>query len=134
MGNDLKDTFHITDELRPMEDRWKWEYAIVYIGMAFNSLQFNRNYSSIFNGDAIEYYRQFAFYMNTNTSNDIEHLSDIGVAFVTTDDYMTVGIGGISVRIDNNLPDGRVVLVKGAKCVSFDWNGKIYSKIAECEQ
>ena len=121
--------FHITDDRKPVvhPDRWKWEYAISYIGMEWCYAALRR---SGYRGKISNYYRQYRFAMNTKTSGDIdtEKTNDkekAGVWYVTGRVGLTVGIYGIEIRIDDNLPDGRVALIKGDRCVSFDWRGLV---------
>lgn len=123
---------HITDDdySLPFPDRWKWEYAISYVGMEWNEYQLRLNG---YRGDVGDYYRQYRFAMNTKTMGDIDYsLSTPGVAFLTGGDGLTVIISGIEIRVDDNLPDGRVVLIKGECCVSFDWCGRITSADEYC--
>jgi hypothetical protein len=116
---------HITDDQKPHShpDRWKWESAIGWIGMEYNEYELKRNG---YQGTPDEYYRQFRFAMNAKTKEDILVNDDDGfsVSFVSDGEGLTIGISGIEIRVDDDLPDGRVILIRGAICVSFDWRGR----------
>lgn len=116
---------HITDDMRTPThpDRWKWEYALCLLGMEWNSYQLKKNG---YKGKPEDYYRQYRFAMNANTREELIDVSHfIGVTFVSAPEGLSVGIQGIEIRIDDGLPDGRVILIKGHEHVSFDWCGRI---------
>jgi len=120
--------YHITDDRKHKEhpDKWKWCEAIGRIGMAFNSYQLRRGNFIGFDDNVKEYYRQYRFTMNTATAADIVDEPGIpGVCFVQDGKGFTVGIHGIEIRLDDSLPDDRVVLINGFNCVSFDWCGRV---------
>jgi hypothetical protein len=112
---------HITDDMRPIEhpDRWKWDCGISHMGMAYNEYQLRR---TGYKGSVEEYYRQYRFAMNSKTKKNIDVNDDSSHAGIWyRNGGQTMKIVGIEVRVDDNLPDGRVVLIKGDRCVSFDW-------------
>jgi hypothetical protein len=118
--------FHITDDRKPHvhPDRWKWDSAITYIGMEYNDYQLRK---SGYRDNPEKYYRQYRFAMNSKTKDDIDieaRAGGYGIAYVNDREGLTVGIYGIEIRVDDNLPDGRVILIHGDSCASFDWRGR----------
>jgi hypothetical protein len=63
-------SMYIDDEMKPCvhPDRWKWEHALAYVGMVWNSAQLKRNG---YKGCTKEYYRKYRFAMNKTTRGDI---------------------------------------------------------------
>lgn len=125
---------HITNDMRPSDrhpDNWKWERALMLLGMKWNSYQLR---ISGYEGNPEDYYRQYRFAMNANTRDELIDARSsfpdfIGVTSISAKEGLSMGIQGIEVRIDDNLPDGRVIVIKGYEYVSFDWCGRICAEV-----
>lgn len=125
---------HITEDMRPRAlhpDKWKWERATILLDLRWNEYLLRQ---SGYKGKAEDYYRQFRFAMNQRTRDELDEITNfVGITSVVSDRGLSMAIQGIEIRVDNNLPFGRIVLIKGYEWVSFDWRGRIGVEIDEIE-
>jgi hypothetical protein len=124
-------TRHIDDRYKNIvhPDRWKWEYALLVCGIQWNEYQMRHVGIKM---SVYHYRHQFKFFMNGNTESDIvtqDSRYEYLISSLQDEQGFTMMLIGVKIIIDDDLPDGRIILMSkfGAKnnCISFDWRGRM---------